>query len=251
VSSGGTVTVESVVFTGGALSSVASITDGTASWSSNSLASFTSISGTTLTDGTFSVSSGAITGVTTLAAGTSVTAPLYDVSGAAGITFGSADVTAFTFSGQSEDLVLTPSSDVWTISSATGVTEINTTLQFATTGDILGAINISAKSANYTVGTDDAHESYGTLFINSDDDAQTWTLPSAVGGMNACFQNGQGVTAAMTLTPADGDYLVLDGARGTVATAIASTGAADDKICVVAADATDWYVMSYTGSWSE
>lgn len=46
VSSGSTVTVESVVFTGGDISSVSSITDGTASWSSNSLASFTNISST-------------------------------------------------------------------------------------------------------------------------------------------------------------------------------------------------------------
>lgn len=45
VSSGGTVTVESVVFTAGALSSVTSITDGTASWSSSSLSGFTNFSG--------------------------------------------------------------------------------------------------------------------------------------------------------------------------------------------------------------
>lgn len=46
VSTSGTVKVEDVVFTGGALSSVASITDGTASWSSSSLSGFVDITTT-------------------------------------------------------------------------------------------------------------------------------------------------------------------------------------------------------------
>jgi len=69
-STNGTVAIESVVFTGGALSSVSSITDGTASWSTSSLSGFTSISGTTLTDTTASLSSGALTGMVSITDGT-------------------------------------------------------------------------------------------------------------------------------------------------------------------------------------
>lgn len=132
--------------------------------------------------------------------------------------------------------------------------EINAqALQFVTTGDIMGGINISGQSSGaYTVGTSDAHEAYGTLFINTDNDAENLTLPATLAaGMSGCFANGQGVTAALTLTPQSGDYLVLDGVRGTIATAISSTGAAGDKICWVVYDGTDVYITSYTGSWSE
>lgn len=65
-STSGTVNVESVNFNGGAISSVSSITDGTASWATSILSGFTSISGTTLTDSVASLNAGAWTGITTL-----------------------------------------------------------------------------------------------------------------------------------------------------------------------------------------
>jgi hypothetical protein len=72
-------------------------------------------------DGAFTASSVASDGAVS---GTSVISPTYDVTGAAGITIGSADVTGLTLSGQSEDLILTPSSNTWTLSTSTGVTSI-------------------------------------------------------------------------------------------------------------------------------
>ena len=95
----------------------------------------------TLSDGTASwnTSTQALAGFATIAATTSVTAPLYDASGASGITFGSADVTSFTFSGQSEDLVVTPSSDTWTLSSSTGVTLVD----FGAIGVGVGSLDVS------------------------------------------------------------------------------------------------------------
>lgn len=77
-----------------------------------------SVSGSSITDGTATLTGGVLSGVT------SIESPLYDVTGAAGITFGSADATKFTFSGISEDLVLTPSSNTWTLSTTTGATAI-------------------------------------------------------------------------------------------------------------------------------
>ena len=67
-----------------------------------------------------------------------------------------------------------------------------------------------------------------------------------------CVMNAQADTSALKLDANTDDYLVLDGARTSAAAEyVVSTGAAGDKICVVAADATDWYITSYTGSWSE
>jgi hypothetical protein len=54
----------------GAVTSLSSISDGTAEWKSNSLSGFTSISGTTLTDGTLSISSAAVTSLSSISDGT-------------------------------------------------------------------------------------------------------------------------------------------------------------------------------------
>ena len=117
------------------------------------------------------------------------------------------------------------------------------------TGTILGMVNVSSKTGAYTVGTDDAREVGGTLFISTG--APTYTLPTAAAGMSLCFMQGQGRTDIITVTPASGDYLVVDGARGTAATAYASAGAANEKLCIVCADTDDWYVTSEVGTWSE
>jgi hypothetical protein len=207
-----------------------------------------------VTDHTFTTDGGTVVlDGTIVASGTIESSGAFDVTGSAGLDIGSADVTDITLLGQSEDLALTPSANTWTLSSSTGVTEIDFSgFQMVTTGAIMGGVNISSKTAaTYTVGTDDANESYGTLFVNGDDDAIDFTLPSAVAGMSACFMQGQGVSSAITVQPNTGDYLVVDGTRGTAATDYASTGAGGDKICVVAMDATDWIVTTEQGTWSE
>ena len=90
---------------------------------------------------------------------TLVNSPVYDVTGAAGITIGSGDVTALTLSGMSEDLVLTPSADTWIATSSTGVTSVDYgTINLATDaldlsdGDIanVGSIALDALTADGT-----------------------------------------------------------------------------------------------------
>jgi len=70
------------------------------------------------------LTAGTIASDASVTAVTTVESPLYDVDGAAGIVIGSADVLSVQLLGQSEDLLLTPSADTWTLSSATGVTAI-------------------------------------------------------------------------------------------------------------------------------
>jgi hypothetical protein len=114
---------------------------------------------------------------------------------------------------------------------------------------------VTKTAATYTVGTDNAYESLGGLFINYDDDAIAFTLDTAAAGKFVCFENavtsaGAAVTAAITVTAGTGDKLVKAGVAGSAAGSLASSGAAGDKICFVAIDATHWNVESYTGTWS-
>ena len=113
----------------------------------------------------------------------------------------------------------------------------------------MGAINIE------TI-TDPSHsitaaEAYGSVFVNGDNDAVDLTLPSAVAGMAVFIVQGQGVSGAITIQPNTNDYLVVDGVRGSAATDYVSTGAAGDRICVVAVSADDWVVTTETGTWAE
>lgn len=139
-----------------------------------------------------------------------------------------------------------------TVGTDTGVTETNTTLQFASTGDILGAVNVSSKTAaDYTIGTDDAHEAYGTLFINGDNDLIEFSMPSAVAGMSACFMQGQGSSGVISVEQASGDYFVSDGVRTDADAQWVSDGAGEDKLCLIAVDATDWVITTQSGTWTE
>jgi hypothetical protein len=118
-----------------------------------------------------------------------------------------------------------------------------------TTGEVQAIINVLTKGSAYTLGTDEATEVGGSLVIGTA--AMVLTLPSAAAGYSGCFIAGQGVAAIIQLAPASGDYLVVDGSRGTVATAYASAGGLGDKICFIAANADDWYITSEVGTWSE
>jgi len=213
VSTSGTVTIESVVFTGGAMTSVASI---------------------------------GMSGAITLGNGEIITNATVDDE---------IELTTDDKEGIIFDLDTGTANEVAILSgTGKGVTEINTALNFVTTGIIHGAIKISAKSGGYTVGSDDPHESYGTMFVNTG--ANKYQLPTPAAGMNFCIMSAQGDTNIITIAIADADYIVIDGVRGTIennddAAEIASLGAAGDQICLIAYDATDWYVISDKGTWAE
>jgi len=109
-------------------------------------------------------------------------------------------------------------------------------------------------SAPITTATDaDAHtltwEEYhgGSVLATG---AGVYTLPAAADGLTGCVEAGQGVAAIIQLLPASGDYIVYEGARGTAATSLKSSGATGDKICYTAYNADDWYVSTF-GTWAE
>lgn len=110
----------------------------------------------------------------------------------------------------------------------------------------------SKTAATYTIGTDNAREAYGGTFLNGDDDAIAFTWPATlVAGMSACFGQDDGATAAITVNPGTDHYIILDGTKGTVSTAIASTGAAGDEICMQAISTTILKTWGKAGTWEE
>ena len=128
--------------------------------------------------------------------------------------------------------------------------EITSSLQFVTTGDIMGGINVSSKAGAYTIGTDDAHEAYGTLFINSN--VADLTLPASPAvGMSGCLMQAAGVTGVMKLQPEGTENLVYQGVEKTAGTDLASAGAATDRICWVAITTDHWLITSSVGTWAE
>lgn len=86
---------------------------------------------------------------------------------------------------------------------------------------------------------------YGTLFLATG--AGTWNLPGAAAGMNFClYSTGAN---AIIINPDDADTITYDGTKDTAGHQIASPEAAGDYICMIAYDATDWYVLGHSGTW--
>ena len=190
---------------------------------------------------------------------------VYDTAGDGTANFGIYDAantawrfttsqTAIAFGVDDENIKFTKTgTDGITVGTDTGVTRVTTALQLVTTGYVLGPIKIVAKSSDYTIGTDDANEAYGAIFINTGASTRTFTLPSAVAGMSCCIKNAQAVAQILRLDAGADDYIVMEtGARTSAAAEYyGSTADAGAMLCVVAVDATDWHVTAKVGTWAQ
>ena len=114
---------------------------------------------------------------------------------------------------------------------------------YSTTGIMSGAVGFLTKSTAYTVGTGTAQEAYGYFFTATA--AMTFTVPTAVTGMNVCFQ----MIGAhlMTITPTTNDYITLDGTILTQNFSIKGNGTAGDSICLIATSANHWTTWGNKG----
>jgi hypothetical protein len=137
----------------------------------------------------------------------------------------------------------------------TAIIGSSTGLTMVTTGSIpfTGAVNIIGKSSDYTIGTDNPNEAYGSMFLNTNASTRTFTLPAAAPGMAVCVRNAQGVAQILRLDAGTGDYIVKSTGARTSASGeyYGATADAKNQVCVVAYDSTDWYVTSETGTWTE
>lgn len=143
-----------------------------------------------------------------------------------------------------------------TVGSSTGVTSISLgALNMATTGTILGAINVVVTTDGALSPT--AAQMYGTMFIADNATATNdtdYTLPGAVAGMSACFYDNGAGTGGIIIDAAAGDEILLDGTGVGAADAIDSPGVAGDGangdfICLMAIDATNWITLGRSGTW--
>lgn len=118
----------------------------------------------------------------------------------------------------------------------------------AMTGTIQGAIKISSDADGMTGAEMTTAGVYGTLFLATG--AGTWTLPTAVSGMNLCLMD-TGTAHDLILDVQAADTLMFNGTVDTAGDGItnASGSSTGDKICVVAYGAGTWIVTSSQGTW--
>jgi hypothetical protein len=129
---------------------------------------------------------------------------------------------------------------------------ISDTADVQTAGFVNAEIRVRASTdATVTVNAVDAYEENGTLYINSDNDAQTLQLPAVEVGDAVMLVQANGASGVLCLSPDASDYIIDAGTRGTVGTDLCSSGAATDLIAVIGISADEWRVVNKQGTWSE
>ena len=180
--------------------------------------------------------------------GTITSSGIYDVTGANPMTLGSADVTAFTLSGASETLVITPTADLVTVSTGTGVAAINfSAINLATTGTISGGIPSTTDSNGMSQSEMTAAGMYGRMYFASG--AGTWLLPAVGAGMNICVY--QTATGSVVIDPDSADRIISNGAANADGHSMTSAGAIGNFACLMADSAAGWVVLGTSGVWTD
>jgi hypothetical protein len=152
--------------------------------------------------------------------------------------------------GSDEDLTLNfddVSNEVG-VSSSTGVTKINMgSIGLASTGSFQGAVAINSDANGMSSSEMTAVGLYNTMFFATG--AGTWALPTAAAGMNFCVYST--TAAAIVINPDDSDDITLNGTLLADGDSITSASGAGDFICLIAIDATHWYTMGRSGTWTD
>ena len=122
-----------------------------------------------------------------------------------------------------------------------------------TTGVMAGKVPTVVNSDTTPYNITQAQARAGTLFLSTNSATTTYVLPAAEAGMAVCIRQGHGVAQALRVDTDGTDFIVKsDGARTTAAgDYYGATASAKNKICLAAYDATDWYVESEVGTWTE
>lgn len=112
-------------------------------------------------------------------------------------------------------------------------------------------IIVNSDTNSYSVTA--AQMAAGTFFITTNAATTTYVLPAAAAGYAACFRMGQGNAQVLRIDTDGTDYIVKStGARTSSAgDYYGATSSAANQVCVVAFNATDYYVTSETGTWTE
>jgi hypothetical protein len=118
---------------------------------------------------------------------------------------------------------------------------------FLITGDLRASLKIYAYSdATHTVTT---AECQGTMHLNGGTAAIEFDLPDVVAGLNCCFAAGD-VAQIITLDPNGTELILLDGVSQGAGTAVASSGAVGEFICLMGISTTEWLTLGQGGTWN-
>ena len=154
--------------------------------------------------------------------------------------------------GSTDNAVLRANGTGGSTAQASGVT-IDDNDNVSTTGTLSGkmATVVNSDTASYNVTTAQARA--GNLFLTTNTATTTYNLPAAEAGMTACFSMGQGNSQILRIDTDGTDYIVKSTRTrtGTAGDYYGATASATNKVCVAAYDATDWYVESEVGTWTE
>jgi hypothetical protein len=91
------------------------------------------------------------------------------------------------------------------------------------------------------------------FYYNNSAGAMTFTLPaitSATVGKQYCFRNYVTRTGAITLQAPASTYIDKDGANGTAAGTLVSSGTVGDSVCVVGTSTTQYVAYVGAGTWT-
>jgi hypothetical protein len=160
---------------------------------------------------------------------------------------------AFVFGGSaanSESITLTMGSNdnTATVSTTTGVTSLSfSAINLVTTGTISGALPINSDANGMSQGEMTTAGMYGTVFFATG--AGTWNLPAAAAGMSILVYST--TAAAIVINPDNSDVIVLNGTALSAGDSITSASGAGDYIALVAIDATTWYTIGRSGTWTD
>ena len=156
--------------------------------------------------------------------------------------------------GQDEDIKIdlnTTANQITISSPASSADTISVSaLNLVTTGQISGAIKTLSLGTTCTIGSDcdstSTRIAYGGFILATA--AITITMPAAAAGMSVCVYVRDASETVVIDVPAGDQIKPTTNATGD---SISSPGAAGDFICMVAFDATDWYVLGKSGTWTD
>lgn len=119
-------------------------------------------------------------------------------------------------------------------------------LTSCTTQPMIGAVPTTTDNNGMSQAEMTSAGMYGRFYFATG--AGTWNLPGAAAGMNICVYST--TAAAVVVNPDDADDITLNGALLADGAAITSASGAGDFICLIAADATHWYTLGRSGTWT-
>jgi len=163
------------------------------------------------------------------------------------INVGADDAIAHAYVHDAGTVVMYDDSDDTTVTMGP-VQDGTTTLTFTGSLDVSGTID-GQTTINLETDATITVAGNSALYVNNDDDAVEFDLPADPTGSCFCFRNRY--AQAITIDPNGTDIITMTDTAAAAGEAIVSTGAADEYICLVGVDTSNWLGLGKVGTWNE